>query len=387
MSAILLIILFALKAKDVFTNNVSFLKNTKVLVFITCLLIPLIYAYSIPALYFGLLKVFVLTFLGLYIALEIKTKDLAVVFAILGTSALLESILAISQFVNQGSLNGVFYYFGERSYTASSLGIAVMDTASGLLVRPYATFPHPNVLAYFLFISSAFTSVLLFQQTNTKRKIGIFTALGIIQITLLLTFSRVLIVCNAAFLLFMLLHMSGLKKKRLAYFAAAALVLLFTAYLLMFSLRFLNFSNILPDILSRNELTPIALSAVNAFPLGLGLHNFYYYQAGIQTQFSSVYLQPVHNIFLLLLAESGIICTLLFVYFLGLTLVKLYARAQKDKRLTLNKVLLALLLVSITVGMFDHYLLTIQQGQLLFTILLGLCWNKDISSHKTNPKE
>ncbi|MBP7832220.1 MAG: O-antigen ligase family protein [Candidatus Levybacteria bacterium] len=382
-STILLIILLLLKGKDVFKTNLKFLKNTKVLIFATCLLLPLIYAYSIPALYFGVLKVCMLLFLGLYVSSEVNKKDLPIIIFIFGISAFFESILALGQFINQGSLNGIFYYAGERNYSASSLGIAVMNTSSGLLVRPYATFPHPNVLAYFLFVASVF---LVYVYTNAKQKLAKFLLVFlqvVIQVGLFLTFSRILILLDGAlFVILFLLY------KRTHFKISAVLFGLgligFLLYILVFNLRFLNFSNILPDISSRNELVPIALSAVNAYPLGLGLHNFYYYQAGIQTQFTSVYLQPVHNIFLLLLAESGIVCTLLFVYFLGLTLVKLSKQVKKDKELTLNVILLAIVLVSIISGMFDHYLITIQQGQLLFAIILGLCWNKHLESRKTS---
>jgi hypothetical protein len=40
-----------------------------------------------------------------------------------------------------------------------------------------------------------------------------------------------------------------------------------------------------------------------------------------------------------------------------------------------NFLLLALSAILLT-GMFDHYWLTLQQGQLLFAVILGLSWTK-----------
>ncbi len=378
-STVLLLTLVLLKGKAIIYINKDFLTSTKVLVFFTCLLFPLLYAYSIQALYFGILKMCVFIFLGLYIKTEIKQKkDLPVTIGILGISSLFESILSIAQFTNQGSLNGIFYFFGERYYTASSLSIAAMNTATGLIVRPYGTFPHPNVLAYFLFVTSVCMTYVITQGYKKWIKACTVFILIISQIALFLTFSRILIFCNALFFLYILLQTKTKYKLHVLFGVGGAAILLFTVYLSAFNLRFLNFSNMWADITVRNELVPIALSAVKGFPLGLGLYNFYYYEAGIQTHFSSVYLQPVHNIFLLLLAESGIVCTILFVYFLGLTLVKLFKRSKQHRGFTISKGLFALLVVSLSAGLFDHYLITIQQGQLLFALILGLSWNRNI---------
>ncbi len=378
-STLLLFVLAALSYKDVLHNKqvYAFIKDTKVLIFLTLLLVPLMYAYSIPALYFGFFKVLSLIFLGLYASTQIRKSDMPIVITILIISALGESLLSIAQFINQGSLNGIFYFFGERYYTASSLTIAVMDSSTGLLVRPYGTFPHPNVLAYFLFISSVFLSYVILQIRHKQKRILLALLLLIIQVGLFLTFSRIIILVNV---LFFITFFSYYKKKsiRLSTLLISLIFIVFSFYTLVFNLRFLNFSTIVSDLSSRLELTYIALSALASYPLGLGLLNFFYYEGAMQTSFTSVYLQPIHNIFLLLLAESGIICTILFVYFLGLTLATLWRKIRETDVRSIHTTLFIILITSVVVGMFDHYLVTIQQGQLLAAILLGLSWNRNI---------
>ena len=51
------------------------------------------------------------------------------------------------EFIKQASLNGLFWWLGERTFTSSTPGIAKAVIDGRLLMRPYATFPHPNVLA------------------------------------------------------------------------------------------------------------------------------------------------------------------------------------------------------------------------------------------------
>ena len=59
-----------------------------------------------------------------------------------------EAILAISQFIKGGTLG--LWILGERTFTISTPGIAKFDFYGREFLRPYATFPHPNVLAGFI---------------------------------------------------------------------------------------------------------------------------------------------------------------------------------------------------------------------------------------------
>ena len=95
--------------------------------------------------------------------------------------------------------------------------------------------------------------------------------------------------------------------------------------------------------------------------LGTGWNNFIIRMEKFgQIRGNIRFLQPVHNIFLLLLAETGIIGT-------SLILIILYQIIKKRKR-----VFFPLLFSILFLGLFDHYWLTIEQGILTLGVILGL---------------
>ena len=74
------------------------------------------------------------------------------VTTLLAASISLVSILAIVQFFRQSAVGGIMWFVGERWFTASTPGIAQAILDGQLVLRPYSTFPHPNVLAGFLVV-------------------------------------------------------------------------------------------------------------------------------------------------------------------------------------------------------------------------------------------
>ena len=74
------------------------------------------------------------------------------------------------------------------------------------------------------------------------------------------------------------------------------------------------------------------------------------------------WLQPVHNILLLLVSETGI----LGLGILILNLVNFYKRKVWSK---MDKILIGIILIS---GMWDHYWLTLPQNWWLLTIVMGI---------------
>ena len=65
----------------------------------------------------------------------------------------LESLLGLAQVVKGGSLQGVFYWLGERNFDFGTIGIAQMSIVGNGLTRAYGTFSHPNSLAGFLLVA------------------------------------------------------------------------------------------------------------------------------------------------------------------------------------------------------------------------------------------
>ena len=114
------------------------------------------------------------------------------------------------------------------------------------------------------------------------------------------------------------------------------------------------------SITQRESLVQSSEAMIKNHPIfGVGLNNFLTNLPAFEK------VQPVHNIFLLVLSETGIVGISFFLWFL----IKTIKKVQSSYLLLLISCLLSL-------GMFDHYFLTLQQGQLLFAIILGLCWSE-----------
>jgi len=109
-------------------------------------------------------------------------------------------------------------------------------------------------------------------------------------------------------------------------------------------------------VVVRQQLNAAAISIFHQSPIiGNGLGNFLVQLPDYLVSRTIYFLQPAHNIYLLALAETGIIGFAIFLWVLW-------------KAVSNNKIIIPIVLL----GFVDHYFLTLQQGQLLFTIFLSL---------------
>jgi len=70
--------------------------------------------------------------------------------------AFFELALSISQLASRHSLQGIWYFFGERQFMISTPGIAKARMLGAEFLRPYGTFSHPNSLAGFYLLIYTF---------------------------------------------------------------------------------------------------------------------------------------------------------------------------------------------------------------------------------------
>ena len=333
---------------------------------------PLVSLYgSIKLLEFGLL----IFYLTKKIRYHFQLHLIALFFSL---SALFESTLAILQYLNQGSLNGFFYFFGERAFTSSTPGIANVSINGTLLLRPYATFPHPNVLAGYLLV--AMVLVWNFVLINKNRIMQVLGAVSLLvsSIALLLTFSRVAILLWVILVFFAVGQrvLGKIKTPREKILTGFLVVIIFALIALLpltheVVSRFTQSSLSEESVTERTELLAASWQVMQQHPLlGVGLDNFIPAAAFLQKPVPlGLYLQPVHNIFFLVMTEAGLIGLGLFLWLLAATIRRVYK--QKS---ALKSPFAALLIIVLTSGMFDHYWLTLQQGQLLFATIIGLSW-------------
>jgi len=104
--------------------------------------------------------------------------------------------------------------------------------------------------------------------------------------------------------------------------------------------------------------------------LGVGAGNFILGLVEVEN-FPSVswWLQPSHNIILLIFSETGIIGLALCIALLFVIFKKILS--EKDRKL------LAPLLFVLLSGLVDHYWITLQQTQLLLTIIIATSLRKN----------
>ena len=109
------------------------------------------------------------------------------------------------------------------------------------------------------------------------------------------------------------------------------------------------------SVVVREALNSSAITMFRQSPIiGKGLGNFLVNLPATLPSRQIYFLQPVHNMYLLLLSETGII---------GFSVAcLLFWRARKN----------IILILVLCIGFLDHYFLTLQQGQLLLTIFFAL---------------
>jgi O-antigen ligase len=361
------------------------------------------------------LKILEFVLFGFYI---IKTKpSFSRSLWCLSFAVFYSSLIAIAQFFLQHSIGSLFWFLGERTFDITTPGIAriqllpislspylpIHPSSVSELLRPYATFPHPNVLGGFLAVAlpliifnnmtPLFNKLLLSQRVKrlslvdkakpwAQRTIGSLKLFRVSTIilgcfTLILTFSRSAWVAGIIGLFILLfLHFRSIKN----YLFIGFVVFIGFVGLLWVLPYFQTLTPENESVYVRNELSNAAISIWKTSPIiGVGLGNFLVELPKYYPHREIFFLQPVHNIYLLILSETGLIGFGMVLYFL----FKLFKHIARQRLFVIclpaigscrRQVQAGLLsfVILLLLGAVDHYPLTLQQGQLLFTLLISL---------------
>ena len=325
---------------------------------------------------YGVIKFLEFSFLTFFVANNFKSFNKRILFEAFLIGIFFESLLTLFQYLNQGSIGGIFYLFGERTFNAQTPGIANASINGQLFLRPYATFSHPNVLAGFLVIAMLYLFLFF------KNKLYLLAGIVLGTLSLFLTLSRTAILLWVISL-FVLFGSSFVKKyknrfsnRKVFTGAAIILVLIISIYLVFQNTPFVQRFSLtkLSDesLVQRQELITQSFLMVEKNPVfGVGINNFFNNLEFSNVQLQTSLVQPVHNIFLLVLSETGIVGFGFFVWLFYVAINRIMFRASVKER----KYLILLVLSVIFLGFFDHYFLTIQQGQILLSIIFGTAFS------------
>ena len=250
-------------------------------------------------------------------------------------------LLALVQVWQGGSIQGLFWWLGERELNAHQAGIARFSFAGRNWLRPYATFSHPNNLAGFFLISAAWLGELGQAWLNWWMVLtGVVIGLG---------FSRPAWLVGGWWLGLFLM-----KNKKNRGWLVLLVGLAFLAYL-VYPPGELSF-------LRRESLSQCGWELIKGQEWrGIGWGQFFPELARCRTiNYQTRFFQPIHNVFLLTLVESGWLLTGM----IGVWLIGEYRRWNLGGR--------RLFWLVAFLGLWDHYLLT--AIQLRYLVVLILCW-------------
>lgn len=254
-----------------------------------------------------------------------------------------QSLVVVYQFITQKSLG--LWFLGERSFDTTTTGIAHIEIFQNQFLRPYGTFPHPNVMGAFNLVLLIILAGSLKNSDLSSRPKKAIIPYALAIISIVASFSKTALV--------MLFVSPVVIVKKRTHLVVATLIVIILILIYVSALLPRSIDTIAERILLSQAALLVASQNII---LGVGSNNFILAISKLNLQSVSEVrlLQPVHNVFLLILAENGLLGLLLFSLVL-LTVSKF----TKDKtRLSLFFVVLVYLSI-------DHFMWTLQQGQLI----------------------
>ncbi|PJA86956.1 MAG: hypothetical protein CO141_02065 [Candidatus Moranbacteria bacterium CG_4_9_14_3_um_filter_42_9] len=368
------------------------------------------------------------------------------VFRIIITIGLINAMIGISQVTLQHSLG--LFWLKESLISPDLPGVAKIVLDGSKYIRAYGLFPHPNILGGFLFLSIILTLAhwRLFHVKQSKPVGGaryaswdndqgkIYSAqntfsanqncftwnnygrynryifaliLGIQIVAGILTFSKSAIlglVLALCYLCYKFNVPQGTFRKWLVVNFMQIGLFMFGLILVIFLIK-PDFTSIFIQTARERVLyLNIAKSIISGNLLaGIGSGQFVSeMQMYSQETLLTWQMQPVHNVFLLIWAELGLVEFSLFAWFLwkmfhpsqnvprgtfdgagteqseASSESKTVSRGTSESELNTQIVFKALLIGFLVIALFDHYLWDIQQGQILLWLVLGLLARNEI---------
>lgn len=311
-------------------------------------------------------------------------------------SVLVQGIIGIFQFIYQTDLFGSNKWLGVSEHSPKDLGVSVINTGARRWLRSYAFLPHPNILAGFLGLGWVvsiykYLRLKIVSGLKTRNKNDFFLASFIIfTFALLTTFSRaVWVSCFVVFVILVLFSFYSKKfKLKLSFLKLGTIgfLIVINFFLIYKPLIFTRFN------INQNRLEQISInervSYINQskniiktnFLFGVGIGNFtksVYELEDIKKE--AYYYQPVHNIYLLLISELGLLGFVLLLLFIT-KWAKLFLFLLNNLEIVLFSGFSLTIMVT---GFFDHYWLTLHSGIVMLFFVIGIC-SKFINNIKEN---
>jgi O-antigen ligase len=253
---------------------------------------------------------------------------------------------------------------GESFISTSLPNASYIDLDGSLYLRAYGTFPHPNLLAGFLFLSFILFSIFL--KTKWKYNKIIWVPLLVILFLTMFTFSRSVIFLMIIFVLTLIcIELFQLWRNRKKGIQINEIAL--TPFGMVIERFRLLIDGGDVSISERIGLLEASIRVVLEKPLlGVGFGQFVRNMVPYAPQTNSGFtlLQPVHNIYLLILAEHGVIAgSVIIISIIGYCISTIF----RSKRIVISIMSASFIVI---IGSVDHYLVSLPQGMFILLSLL-----------------
>ena len=303
---------------------------------------------------------------------------------ILIASGLGQSILGIYQFLTQSTF--AFKWLGLALNKTEELGTSVVEFADERWLRAYGSLPHPNIFGGFLAVCLVLVILNLWQLNRRlalERPVAkkhyylnlfYWLALILIGFGLIISFSRSAWLGFGVVFIFLFFRslFKKLKTERIVNLkAAAAFIMLAVMFLASFppaliTTRFKGQTRLerLSLIERQAALEQSRDILMTSWQLGAGPGNYLIELRRLQPDLYWWQFQPVHNVYLMVLAELGIIGLALFV------LIIVFVLKNRSGYCSL-------LFVLLLIALFDHYLWTLYFGAMLWWLVLAFSYKSE----------
>ncbi len=327
-------------------------------ILLVCAVVNIVYSVNASATSIKWLKVLEISFLFLYVS---RTPMLDALFKRAVVLSLLFSVfLGCMQFINQGSIGGALWFLGERNITPDTPGAAILSTGNipyvslrienQRFLRAYSVFSHPNAFAGYCLLSVSFFLSPLYASSASKGSVWRVLGCVVGAIGIIISTSR------SALIVFTLLIAFFFRKKNSQVISYSVLFLMAFCFLLV-ALTFHDL-NLYPRIVF---ITYWARGFITNIFVGNGLGNSVYMSKSLALPWEK--FQPVHNVYLLLLGELGVLGLSA-----GIFVVKKLTKVQALLQPNVRGITFALF----SLAMLDHFIISSQQVLLLSVVLVGL---------------
>ena len=331
-------------------------------IFIFLLIINYFFALSKPLWFYSIARFIQWACIFCFFKTQAKNKVIfsAVLYGLF-LGGFFELGLSLLQLSTRHSIQGWWYYLGERSFSIATPGIAKAYFFGKEFLRPYGTFSHPNSLAGFYLLLYSF--ILTYKRITNAFFKTLF--LIITSALVLVSFSR------TAIIVYVLINLIYFAKN--FFFCRTCFIakIIIALFLITFAFSITGDSN---SFQKRNDFAQKSLSIIATKPFsGTGIGSYLIAQHQYPQKFSTFFEQPVHNVFLLIIAQLGIPLSILLFF-------SMYRYIERH----LKKIYFLLPFITVLItGSVDHYWITLQQNLLVSAVIFGILFSYEETPSRT----